>query len=141
METPSAPTSLSNDSGEMQSSCSMAVAPMKSCATIWDGFTVKSNVTPCVPCLPFFSTSTLPSLVSLFLWNAKNPVMPRALWIDYAWQGSVRLRLEGTFFSFSGEEFSTYVKILSTFGFGQNGMNFKKALSYQGIPSNDKNWH
>jgi len=75
------------------------------------------------------------------LWNAKSLVMPRALWIDYTWQGSVRLRFEGTFFSFSDEEFSTYVKILSTFGFGQNEMNFKKVFSYQCVPSNDKNWH
>ena len=46
METPSAVRFLFNDSGEMPNSCSMGVAPMRFCVTIWEGFTVKINLTP-----------------------------------------------------------------------------------------------
>jgi hypothetical protein len=36
-------TCLFNDSGEMPNSCSTAVAPMKFCVIIWEGFTLKIN--------------------------------------------------------------------------------------------------
>jgi hypothetical protein len=52
VETPSAVTFLSNDSGEMRNSCSMVAAPTKFYVIIWEGFTVKINITRLRPCLP-----------------------------------------------------------------------------------------
>lgn len=43
VETPSAVNTLFNDSGEMPNSYSMVAAPMKFCATIWEGSTAKIN--------------------------------------------------------------------------------------------------
>ncbi len=50
--------------------------------------------------------------------SPKRPEKPRAVWIDCTMAKICPLRAQGRFLALSGEEFSTYVKILSTFDFG-----------------------